>query len=123
MTVLLTVPETTVTAGPLGPFVGTPPGGSLGASIEMTRVGWPSGLSVPVRIDGSNDGGASWFNIGATEITDGFEVGARAPLASSLFKFSVRWPEIGGIARIPGKVRVTANANKAFRTAATVSVF
>jgi len=45
------------------------------------------------------------------------------PLASSLFKFSVRWPEVGGVPRVPGKVRVAANGNKAFRTAATVSVF
>lgn len=123
MTSLISIPETTVPAGPLGPFVGTPPGESFGASIEMARVGWPAGLSVPVSIDGSNDGGATWFNIGATEITDGFVVDARAPLASSLFKFYVRWPEVGGVPRVPGKVRVTANGNKAFRTAATVSVF
>jgi hypothetical protein len=123
MTTLLTIPETAVPAGPLGPFVGQPPGDSVSASVEMTRVSWPNNLSVPVQIDGTNDGGNTWYNIGATEITDSYVVGPKSPLAASLFKFSVRWPEFSGAPRVPDKVRVVANSNKAFTTAITVSVF
>lgn len=101
-----------------------------GAVITMSRESWPL-APVPtddilsVQIDGSNDGGATWFNLGGFSCPGGDLINPWTHLPVTELSSKIYWPsrEIDGVdvPQRPGSVRATFVNTVALQTAITLA--
>ena len=111
MTVVFTVPQTTVPTGPGSFTSNTIASGTTQLKAVLTQVGWPfvGGTAITYTLDYSNDNGTNWKVLSTGNISD----------TSGNVTFGCSLPNSGITSR---KVRLSYNFAKSLTISGTIEV-